>query len=58
MSREKPQLESVKWFIDYYDKTVMNPPDDWPKEWRAVEILQIPGETVFVPQGINMNIYE
>ncbi len=49
MIKGKPQLESVKWFMDYYRDTVLNP--DWPVDWKPVEILQREGETVFVPQG-------
>jgi len=42
------QIPSVIWFQQYYD-LVMD--DEWPEEWKPIEILQEAGETVFVPQG-------
>jgi len=42
------QLESSVWFRDYYDLVTSN---EWPEQWRPVEVLQEPGETVFVPSG-------
>ena len=44
----EPQIPSSIWFDQFYDK-VTSP--DWPQSWRPVEVLQIPGETVFVPNG-------
>ena len=48
MVDNQPQIPSVVWFRDYYDLVTS---DEWPKEWRPVEVLQKPGETVFVPNG-------
>lgn len=42
-------IPSVIWFRDYYEKVTNT--IDWPNEWRPVEVLQFPGETVFVPNG-------
>jgi len=36
------------WFKNYYEKVTS---DDWPEECRPVEVLQVPGQTVFVPNG-------
>ena len=44
----KPQISSSIWFRDFYDK-VTSP--SWPKEYQPVEVLQHPGETVYVPAG-------
>lgn len=44
----QPQIPSSIWFRDYYDKVTS---EAWPKVWCPVEILQYPGETVFVPNG-------
>lgn len=43
---QDPQIPSVIWFRDYYDKVTA---DDF--QWKPVEVLQHPGETVFVPNG-------
>lgn len=48
MFSDRPQIPSSVWFQEYYH-VVTSP--DWPKEWRPVEVLQHPGETVFVPNG-------
>ena len=48
MIESKPQIPSSIWFRDYYDK-VTSP--TWPKMYQPVEVLQYPGETVFVPAG-------
>lgn len=44
----QPQIPSVVWFRDYYARVTAK---DWPEEWQPVEVLQSPGETVFVPNG-------
>mmetsp|Transcript_8140 Transcript_8140/g.18317 ORF Transcript_8140/g.18317 Transcript_8140/m.18317 type:complete len:585 (+) Transcript_8140:531-2285(+) len=44
----KPQIRSSIWFRDFYDKVTSS---SWPKEYQPVEVLQNPGETVFVPAG-------
>mmetsp|Transcript_31768 Transcript_31768/g.48732 ORF Transcript_31768/g.48732 Transcript_31768/m.48732 type:complete len:557 (-) Transcript_31768:150-1820(-) len=44
----QPQIPSVVWFRDYYSRVTAK---DWPEEWQPVEVLQSPGETVFVPNG-------
>jgi JmjC domain. len=44
----EPQINSATWFKIYYHKVTC---DRWPEECRPVEVLQIPGETVFVPNG-------
>ncbi len=43
-----PQIPSSIWFRDYFD-VVTSP--SWPKQYQPVEVLQNPGETVFVPSG-------
>jgi histone arginine demethylase JMJD6 len=40
----EPQIPSVIWFRDYYDQVIRKHP-------HAIEILQHPGETVYVPAG-------
>ena len=40
-----PTKDSATWFKTYYEKLSS---EDWPEEWRPVEVLQVPGETVFV----------
>jgi len=49
MIEGSPQIPSSIWFRDYYDKVMDE--STWPKEWKPVEVLQKPGETVFVPNG-------
>jgi Cupin-like domain len=41
---QTPQIPSVLWFCDYYDEVMNRNPD-------AVEVIQYPGETVYVPAG-------
>jgi len=48
MFEGQPQIPSVIWFRDYYQKVTC---ETWPKAWKPVQVLQYPGETVFVPNG-------
>ena len=48
MIKGKPQIPSSIWFSEYYELIKGN---SWPQEYKPVEILQYPGETVFVPNG-------
>lgn len=49
MVKGLPQIPSSIWFRDYYNKVTCT--NSWKKEWKPVEVLQNPGETVFVPAG-------
>ncbi len=44
----KPQVSSSIWFKEYYDLVTGV---DWPEEWKPYEVIQRPGECVFVPNG-------
>lgn len=47
-NKVQQQLSSVSWFEMYHDRVTAT---SWPGEWRPVDLIQKPGETVFVPAG-------
>jgi histone arginine demethylase JMJD6 len=47
----EPPIPSVIWFHRYYDKVISSLQTSPEQQWKPVEILQQPGETVFVPNG-------
>lgn len=44
IAMQSPQIPSVIWFSQYYPKIM-------PEHPNAIEVLQMPGETVYVPAG-------
>jgi histone arginine demethylase JMJD6 len=47
MAEDIPQLESVHWFLKYYDLVTGS---SWAGP-KPLEVLQLPGDTVYVPPG-------
>jgi hypothetical protein len=54
MIEGEPQIPSSIWFADYYDRVTST---SWLDKYKPVEILQHPGQTVFVPAGVSRSKY-